>query len=52
MPFLLIAQTATSVIRGTVQDVTGAVLIDVHVTLADEATNQTPTTDDERGGFL
>jgi hypothetical protein len=40
MPPLLVAQTATGVIRGTVQDVTGAVLIHVHVMLVDEATNQ------------
>ena len=37
---LAFAQTATGVIRGIVQDPTGAVLIDVHVTLIDEATNQ------------
>ena len=37
---LVLAQTATGVIRGTVQDPTGAVVIDVHVTLVDEATNQ------------
>jgi len=37
---LLVAQTATGVIRGTVQDVTRAVLIDVHVRLVDEGTSQ------------
>jgi len=36
----LVAQTATGVIRGTVQDRTGAVLIDAHVRLVDEARNQ------------
>jgi hypothetical protein len=40
MTSFLVAQTATGVIRETVQDVTGAVLIHVHVMLVDEATNQ------------
>jgi hypothetical protein len=49
---LLAAQTATGVIRGTVQDVTGAVLIDVQVRLVDGARNQSweQTTNEE--GFL
>jgi len=37
---LVLAQTATGVIRGRVQDATGAVLTDVHVTLVDERRNQ------------
>jgi hypothetical protein len=40
MTSFVLAQTATGVIRGTVQDRTGAVLIDAHVTLRDEARNQ------------
>jgi hypothetical protein len=43
MVSLVFAQTATGVIRGTVQDATGAVLTDVHVTLRDEARNQSRT---------
>jgi len=35
----LLAQTSTGVIRGVVQDVTGAILVDVHVTLVDTARN-------------
>ena len=37
---LALAQTATGVIRGRVQDTTGAVIIDVQVTLVDERRNQ------------
>ena len=37
---LALAQTATGVIRGRVQDSTGAVITDVHVTLVDERRNQ------------
>jgi Carboxypeptidase regulatory-like domain/TonB dependent receptor len=37
---LVLAQTATGVIRGNVQDLTGAVIVDVHVSLVDEARNQ------------
>jgi hypothetical protein len=37
---LALAQTATGVIRGTVQDPSGAVVVDVQVTLVDEATDQ------------
>src|SRR5678815_5228425 len=37
---LVLAQTATGVIRGTVQDSTGAVVVDVQVRLVDEATDQ------------
>ena len=40
MTSLVLAQTATGVIRGTVQDSTGAVVIDVHVLLIDQARNQ------------
>ncbi|HWC18646.1 MAG TPA: carboxypeptidase regulatory-like domain-containing protein, partial [Terriglobales bacterium] len=36
-----LAQTATGVIRGTVEDSTGGVLIEARVTLRDEASNQT-----------
>ena len=36
----VLAQTATGVIRGTVQDPSGAVLTDVHVMLVDQARNQ------------
>ena len=36
----LLAQTATGMIRGTVQERTGTVTINVHVRLVDEATNQ------------
>ena len=36
---LALAQTATGVIRGRVQDTTGAVITDVHVTLVDERRN-------------
>jgi outer membrane receptor protein involved in Fe transport len=41
MTSFALAQTDTGVIRGTVQDLTGAVFIDVHVTLVGQATNQT-----------
>jgi hypothetical protein len=37
---LVLAQTATGVIRGTVQDPTGAVVVDVQVMLVDESTDQ------------
>ena len=37
---LALAQTATGVIRGRIQDSTGAVITDVHVTLIDEHRNQ------------
>ena len=37
---LVLAQTATGVIRGTVQDSTGAVVVDAHVLLIDQARNQ------------
>ena len=40
MTSFVLAQTATGVIRGTVQDSTGAVLIHVQVRLIDEARNQ------------
>jgi hypothetical protein len=45
----VLAQTAASVIRGTIQDATGAVLPDVHVTLRDETRNQswTQTTNED-----
>jgi len=51
IPFSL-AQTATSVIRGTIQDRTSAVLIRVHVTLRDETRNQVwEQTTNEEGIF-
>ena len=51
IPFSL-AQTATSVIRGTIQDRTSAVLIPVHVTLRDETRNQVwEQTTNEEGIF-
>ena len=34
---LVLAQAATGVIRGTVQDSTGAVVVDAHVLLIDQA---------------
>src|SRR4029078_4705609 len=37
---LALAQTASAVIRGTVQDASGAVIADVQVTLVDEGRNQ------------
>ena len=40
MTSLVLAQTATGVIRGTVQDPSGGVAIDVHVRLLDQARNQ------------
>ena len=52
MTSFVLAQTATGVIRGTVQERTGAVLIDVHVTLRDEARNQVwEQTTNEEGFF-
>ena len=51
IPFSL-AQTATSVIRGTIQDRTSAVVIRVHVTLRDETRNQVwEQTTNEEGIF-
>jgi hypothetical protein len=47
-----VAQTATGVIRGTVQDPSGAVLVNVHVILRDEATNQSrEQTTNQEGAF-
>jgi outer membrane receptor protein involved in Fe transport len=40
MTSFVLAQTATGVIRGTVQDPAGAILVDVHVMLVDKARNQ------------
>jgi hypothetical protein len=52
MTSFVLAQTATGVIRGTVQDPTGAVLIDVHVRLVDQARNQNwEQTTNEEGFF-
>ena len=46
------AQTATGVIRGTVQDSTGALIVDVNVVLLDRARNQSwKLTTNEDGGF-
>ena len=52
MTSFVLAQTATGVIRGTVQDSAGSVLIQVRVRLIDEARNQEreQTTNDE--GFF
>jgi Carboxypeptidase regulatory-like domain len=48
----LLAQTATGVIRGNVQDRTGAVIINVDVRLVDEATKQSwEQTTNEEGLF-
>ena len=48
----VLAQTATGVIRGTVQDPTGAVLIGVQVRLVDQARNQSwEQTTNEEGFF-
>jgi Carboxypeptidase regulatory-like domain len=48
----VLAQIATGVIRGTVQDSTGAILIDVHVMLVDQARNQSwEQTTNEEGFF-
>jgi hypothetical protein len=47
-----VAQTATGVIRGTIQDPSGAVLVNVHVILHDEATNQSrEQTTNQEGSF-
>ena len=52
MTSFVLAQTATGVIRGTVQDPTGAILIDVHVMLVDKARNQSwEQTTNEEGFF-
>jgi outer membrane receptor protein involved in Fe transport len=52
MTSFVLAQTATGVIRGTVQDVTGAVLIDAHVMVVDQARNQSwEQTTNEEGFF-
>ncbi len=46
------AQTATGVIRGSVQDATGAVVADVHLVLTDEDSNRTwACTTNEQGLF-
>ena len=37
---VVLAQTATGVIRGTVEDLTGAIVTDVHVKLVDDARHQ------------
>jgi hypothetical protein len=50
-PFLL-AQIATGVIRGTVQDSTGAVLIGAQVTLIDEAKSESGISRQMRKGSL
>ena len=52
MTSFVLAQTATGVIRGTVQDSTGGVLIHVHVRLIDEArTQEREQTTNEEGFF-
>ena len=52
MTSLVPAQTATAVIRGTVQDSTGAVLTQVHVRLIDEARNQEREQTTNEEGFF
>jgi len=48
----LLGQTATGVIRGTVQDSTGAVLVNAHILLRSESTNQSrEQTTNEQGIF-
>jgi Carboxypeptidase regulatory-like domain len=49
---LALAQTATGVIRGRVQDTTGAVITDVHVTLVDERRNQSRDQTTNSEGFF
>jgi len=52
MTSFVLAQTATGVIRGTVQDPTGAILVNVHVMLVDKARNQSwEQTTNEEGFF-
>ncbi|MEK6337770.1 MAG: carboxypeptidase regulatory-like domain-containing protein, partial [Acidobacteriota bacterium] len=52
MTSFVLAQTATGVIRGTVQDSTGGVLIHVHVRLIDEARNQEREQTTNEEGFF
>ena len=52
MTSVVLAQTATGVIRGTVQDPTGAVITDVHVTLVDERRNQSWEQTTNQEGFF
>lgn len=52
MTSFVLAQTATCVIRGTVQDSTGAVLTQVHVRLIDEARNQEREQTTNEEGFF
>ena len=52
MTSLVLAQTATGVIRGTVRDPTGAILIDVHVMLVDKARNQSWEQTTSEDGFF
>ena len=52
MPAIALAQTATGVIRGEVQDSTGSVIIDVRVKLVDQGTDQSwEQTTNEEGFF-
>ena len=52
MTSFVFAQTATGVIRGTIQDPTGAVLTQVHVRLIDDARNhEREQTTNEEGLF-
>ena len=52
MPVIALAQTATGVIRGEVQDSTGSVIIDVRVKLVDQGTDQSwEQTTNEEGFF-
>ena len=52
MTSFVLAQTATGVVRGTVQDSTGGVLIHVHVRLIDEARNQEREQTTNEEGFF
>src|SRR5215469_6730806 len=52
MTSLVLAQTDTGVIRGSIQDSTGAVLVDVHLKLVDEATKQVWEQNTNEEGFF
>jgi len=52
MTSFVLAQTSTGVIRGTVQDSTGGVLIHVRVRLIDEARNQEREQTTNEEGFF
>jgi outer membrane receptor protein involved in Fe transport len=52
MTSLVLAQTATGVIRGTVQDAAGAIVVDVNVLLLDRARNQSWKQTTNEDGFF